>query len=162
MKVEEPLRGCRISKKHYFSSANNKQKEIFEILKQKALKGEMRSKHCACLVRKGKVIQLECNHYGSETGYSDHAETALHKKVQKNSKIKKHHIYDLYVIRYSEITGFMNSKPCSDCMHSIKHHMDYVNKVIYSWDSKTYIKEHKSELKTEHISHGNRHYKTLK
>jgi len=156
MKYKEPLNGYKISKKnkkHYFSSANKKQQEIFEILKQKALKGEMRSKHCACLVRNGKPIHLECNHYGSDTGYSDHAETALHKKIQKSSnKIKKNHIYDLYVIRYSHINGFMNSKPCSGCINSIRNHMDYVNKVIYSWDSKTYIKEHKSELKTEHVS----------
>jgi len=157
MKFEEPL------KKYYFSSASKTQKEIFNICKEKALESEMRSKHCACLVRKGKIIHLECNHYGGDkNSYSLHAEPTLHKKILKNNKIRKNHKYDLYIIRYSEASGFMNSKPCVDCTKYIKYYMDYVNKIIYSNDDKTYIKVTRETLTSNHTSHGYKNFRKNK
>ena len=147
----------------YFSSANKRQKEIFEMCKEKALQSDMRSKHCACLVRNGKIINMECNQYSSDkNSHSLHAEPLLHKKSMKQYKIRKNYIYDLYVVRYSEASGFMNSKPCMDCIKYIKLNMNYINKVIYSVDNKTYIKENKELLSTEHMSHGYSHLRQQK
>ena len=143
-----------------FDHASRKTREIFDICKDIALKSQMRSKHCAALERNGKIITIGCNHYGgNDKSYSLHAEVTIQKKLSRGSyKLKKRHNYNLYVVRYSEASGFMNSKPCSECIKCIHSSMPYVNKVIYSHDKHSFISQDKKTLKTTHISLGHKHF----
>ena len=163
MKGSHPLKGHKISKHKIkrYEDASQKIQNIFESCAQQALTGDMRAKHCACLVRKGEMIMIECNHAGNCHGFSTHAEATIHKKMTRHThnKKKERYTYDLYIIRYSERSGFMNSKPCSECTRLIKNEMYYVNKVIYSYDNKHYIIEHKDTLKTSHISNGTSNFR---
>ena len=70
-------------------------------------------------------------------------------------KLKKRCNYNLYVVRYSKDNGFMNSKPCIECVKCIKVLMPYVNKIFYSYDKDNYICEDKENLESKHISLGN-------
>lgn len=154
MKGPHPLKRHNIRKKS-FKSASKKVKDIFTTCAEKALTSDVRAKHCACLVRNGKIHFIECNQSGGCcNGFSTHSEASIHKKMGKQNKRKARYTYDLYIIRYSEASGYMNSKPCTECTRLIKNEMDYVNKVIYSYDKESYIVENKETLKTKHISHG--------
>jgi len=140
-----------------FTDASRKRMQIFDMCKDIALKSLMRSKHCACLERNGKIITIDCNHYGGDKNSSSlHAEANIQKRMSRLSyKLKKRCNYNLYVVRYSEASGYMNSKPCSECAKCIKSSMPYVNKVFYSYDSNNYIRKDKRNLDTDHISLGN-------
>jgi len=146
-----PLKGVTFKK----LKTSTKVKNIFNQCAEHALTGDMRSKHCACLVRKGKIYTMNCNQAGSTNGFSTHAETTVHKKIS-NSKIlkKKNRTFDLYVIRFSEKNGFMNSKPCYNCTKCIVNEMDYVNRIFYSYNNETYIIENRDTLKSTHMSNG--------
>jgi len=144
---------------------STKVKNIFDICAEQALKGDMRSKHCACLVRGKKIYSMNCNQSGGNTnGFSTHAETTIHRRMQhQNSKLlKKNRSFDLYVVRFSEKSGFMNSKPCYNCTKCIINEMDYVNRIFYSIDNETYIVETRDTLTTTHISNGFQNFKKQK
>jgi deoxycytidylate deaminase len=140
-----------------FTNTSRKRMEIFYTCKDIALKSQMRSKHCAALERNGKIILIDCNHYGgSKNSSSLHAEANIQKKLSRMShKIKKRYNYNLYIVRYSKASGYMNSKPCSDCVKCIKSSMPYVSKVFYSYDNDSYICIDKKTLETNHVSTGN-------
>jgi len=146
-----------------YADASSKTKQIFDICKDIALQSQMRSKHCAALVRNGKIITIDCNYYGSDkNSFSVHSESNLQRKISKVSyKLKDRCNYSLYVVRYSKSSGFMNSKPCSECAKCIKSSMPYVNKVFYSYDNDTYICKNKIELDTNHVSLGYRFFKDV-
>ncbi len=139
-----------------FTNASRKRMGIFEMCKDIALKSQMRSKHSACLERNGKIITIDCNHYGGDKNSSSlHAEANIQKKMSRLSyKLKKRCNYNLYVVRYSNASGYMNSKPCSECAKCIKSSMPYVNKVFYTHDKENYICQDKRNLDTDHISLG--------
>ncbi len=165
-----PLQGspCKLKKSSSEDSSpklkkiNNAPKrvqETFKMCADKALEGEMRAKHCACLERNGKIIEIECNeHGGGNMGLSTHAENNIRKKLSRGMhKLKKRSNYTLYVVRYSVSMGYMNSKPCSDCVKIIRKMMPYVSKVVYTHDSEHYITEERDELSSKHVSAGYLH-----
>jgi len=139
-----------------YENASRKKKMFFEQCKEYALQSDMRAKHCAILEYNGKIIAFSANHYGvNKNSLSLHAEQSVHKKYLKiQHKLKKRIRYNLWVFRFSETSGSMNSKPCSNCTRFIKETMPYVNKVFYSLDDKRYICEDKNTLRTNHISLG--------
>ena len=119
----------------------------------------MRAKHCAALEYNNKIVAISVNHYGNDsTGLSTHAEQSVHKKYLKmKHKLKQRRKYNLWVFRYSDASGAMNSKPCQNCTKFIKESMPHVNKVFYSYDNKRYICQDKKHLKSNHVSLGNQH-----
>jgi len=142
---------------------STKVKNIFEKCAEEALKGDMRSKHCACLVRKGKIYTMRCNQSGGNTnGFSTHAEATVHKKMMNSKELKKNRSFDLYVVRFSKKNGFMNSKPCYNCTKCIINEMDYVNRIFYSLDNERYIIEKRDTLTSTHISNGFQNFKKQK
>ena len=139
-----------------YENASQKKQIFFEQCREYALQSDMRAKHCAVLEYNGKIIAFSANHYGAnKKSFSLHAEQSVHKKYLKiQHKLKKRRKYNLWVFRFSEASGSMNSKPCSNCINFIKEAMPYVSKVFYSWDDKHYICEDKYTLKTNHVSLG--------
>lgn len=141
-----------------FENISRKYNDIFDECIDKALKSNLKTKHSACLVNNGKIIAIENNKYCVKK-FSLHAEENLYKKIMKNSYLlKKYKQYDLYIIRYSYKSGFMNSKPCYHCTNLIKKMMPFVNKVIYSNDFDTFTVQNKMKLINNHISLG---YKSI-
>jgi len=151
-----PLRNSKLKR---YQDATRKKKEMFDRFKEIALQSDMRSKHSACLVYNGKIIAFSTNHYGNDiNSHSIHAEQSVHRQFQKiQHKLKKRIKYELWVFRFSEASGTMNSKPCSNCTKFIQESMPYVKKVYYSWDNEHFICEDKRDLKTNHVSLGYQH-----
>ena len=118
-----------------FNNTNQKIIKIFSKCKDYSLKSQMKSKHCACLVKSGKIYDLGTNDYygwNNIRKFSVHAEEKIILNYIKKKPRKK---FDLYIIRVSEKNGnFLNSKPCSDCIKIIqKYKVDL--KVILLFDS---------------------------
>jgi len=139
-----------------YENASRKKKQFFDQCREYALQSDMRAKHCAVLEHNGKIIAFSANHYGAnKKSFSLHAEQSVHKKFLKMKyKLKKRRKYNLWVFRFSEASGAMNSKPCRNCTSFIKEAMPYVSKVFYSWNDTHYICEDKYTLKTNHVSLG--------
>lgn len=145
------------TRKFNYNDVPKKKQLMFEEFKETALQSDMRAKHCACIEYNGKIIAISINQYGSNHKNSIHAEQSVHKQFLKiQHKLKKRLKYTLWVFRFSEASGPMNSKPCTHCTKFIKESMPYVNKVCYSWNNKYFIREDKRDLKTNHISLGHR------
>lgn len=131
-----------------------KRENILEKMKELSLDSKLRSKHCACLVKGNKIISFAINNYIINTKFkSIHAEIALDKNLNK-SKIKniKKTTYNLWVIRYSENNGLLESKPCYHCICYIKKHMTYINNIIYSTTPNEIIKIKKKYIENNHKS----------
>lgn len=143
-----------------FNTLSRRRQEIFDICHEYALMSDMRTKHSACIVRNGKIVEICHNTYDVKKS-SAHAEENVLKKMdnKRNNLIKKNHNYDLYVIRYSTKNGYMNSKPCNSCVKLIKRRMPYVKRIFYSNDNQTFICEEKDDLKNTHITCGAKHRK---
>jgi len=134
-----------------------KRKSLVNIMKEYALKSELRSKHCACLVKKNKILSIDYNKHNLETNKifcSTHAEVSLDKNLNKYYIKRKK--YDLWVIRYSKenTNGLTDSKPCSKCIDYIKKNMNYVHNIIYSNENGKLEKININEIENNHISLG--------
>lgn len=133
-------------------------KNVIEQMKHHSLKSNLRSKHCACLVKKNnEIILFEVNEYTptNNISCSVHAEVSIHKNLNKKYiKNLKRNKFNLWVIRYSKKNGIVDSKPCSKCVKYIKKNMYYVDKVIYSNENGGLTCETIDDIESEHISIG--------
>lgn len=136
----------------------SKRMNVIEQMKEFALKSNLRSKHCACLVRKNKILCIENNKYNSHKNNifcSTHAEICIHRNIYKyNIKNFYKNTYDLWVIRYSKKNGLVDSKPCSKCIDYMKKNMCYVQNIIYSNKKGNLQKVNINRIKSKHISIG--------
>lgn len=136
----------------------SKRKNLIEIMKEHALKSNLRSKHCACLVKKNKILCIENNRYNnfnSKIFCSTHAEISIHRNINKyNIKNFYKNTYDLWVIRYSKSNGLADSKPCSKCIDYMRKYMYYVQNIIYSNENGNLQKVSIYDIKSKHISIG--------
>lgn len=136
-----------------------KRLNVLDQMKNIALKSNLRSKHCACLVKKNnEIVSFEINQYTPHSNTvtcSVHAEVSLHKNLNKRY-IKKFHRtkFNLWVIRYSNKNGLVDSKPCSKCIKYMKKNMDYVDKIIYSNQDGQLNCETIENINSNHISIG--------
>jgi len=123
------------------------QADTIDTLIKQAKKSDMRSKHAAIIINKGRIISTGHNQtYHSIKRYisnnktsrplSRHAEEdALRRVDRRNLKGAT-----LYVIRFGmhhHNQPFMNSKPCKRCMASIHKMMreDGLRRIFYSIDT---------------------------
>lgn len=79
----------------------------------------------------------------------DHAEIRACKMIR--NPYKK---YDLLVIRINKSGNILCSKPCINCIHSIKEYN--IDKVYYFDNEVNFCRESIKTLNNNHISHGNR------
>lgn len=140
-----------------------KRKFLLDKMKVKAMNSNLKNKHCAILVKKNKIISIENNEYNTNQVnnifYSIHAEVSIDKKLNKKYiKNFNKNKYDLWVIRYSDKNGILDSKPCSKCIKYIKKRMLYVDNIIYSNEYGKLNQENIKEIQSNHISIG---YKML-
>lgn len=136
-------------------------KTRLNVIKQMAnhsLKSNLRSKHCACLVKKNnEIVSFEVNEYTptNTVKCSIHAEVSLHKNLNKRYiKNFNRTKYNLWVIRYSTKNGLVDSKPCSKCIKYIKKRMYYVDNIVYSNQDGGLTCENIENIKSNHISIG--------
>lgn len=131
---------------------------MVEQMKNHSLKSNLRSKHCACLVKKNnEIVCFEVNQYTptSTIKCSIHAEVSLHKNLNKRYiKNFNRSKYDLWVIRYSSKNGLVDSKPCSRCVKYIKKRMYYIDNIIYSNEDGGLTCESIENIQNNHISIG--------
>jgi len=136
----------------------SKRMNVIEQMKEFALKSNLRSKHCACLVKKNKILCIQNNTYNSHNNNifcSTHAEISIHRNINKyNIKNFNKNTYDLWVIRYSKKHGLADSKPCSKCIDYMKKNMYYVQNIIYSNENGNLQKVSIDNIKSKHVSIG--------
>lgn len=105
-------------------------------LKSLYIKSELRNIHVAILLKHGKILGIDRNHYGSRKrgcGYTDrtiHAERAVLKKVGDVTKLNG---CIMIVIRFArKDTELINSVPCHSCRcHLEKCMKEYGLRRIY-------------------------------
>lgn len=137
---------------------SSKRLSLIEKMKEYALKSNLRSKHCACLVKRNKILCIENNKYNNTQNNifcSTHAEISIHRRLNKyNIKNFEKNTYDLWVIRYSKQNGLADSKPCSKCIDYMKKYMFYVANIVYSNENGNLEKVSIHDIKSNHISIG--------
>ena len=141
---------------------------ILEILKSTLYKGDIKRRHFAVVIRRGKMITPiaynyhRMNVFGKTRG-TMHAEmTATNYLVNTDKSIQNKHkelllMYktqqhkmrktDMLVVRYSTL-GIRYSKPCSECIQTMKR-LKY-RRVYYSLDNGTLVCEKVSHIQSEH------------
>lgn len=136
-----------------------KNQRLIQIASENARLTEGDMKHCAMLVRGGKIIKK------SRNNLANHAESAIvrylirirSKKSESGVKARK---FDLYVCRVNGKGVLRNSKPCYHCLEEIKK-TNMINRIVYSdFDFNEMIPYSVSEkidtIINTHISFGNK------
>lgn len=90
--------------------------------------------------------------FGQPSIHAEHL--ALLKLLRMKNKPK---IFDLIVIRLSQNKILGNSKPCVHCLLRLRDSGIDIRNIYYSVDENTICCEHIKNMKTVHISCGNRH-----
>ena len=131
---------------------------VIDKMKIHSLKSNLRSKHCACLVKKNnEIVCITVNDYApiNHIECSIHAEVSIHRELNKKYiKNFNRNKYNLWVIRYSNKNGLVHSKPCSKCIKYMKKNMYYVDNVIYSNKKGGLTSEKIYDIESNHISIG--------
>lgn len=134
-----------------------KNQDILETLIKKAETSSIIHKHSACLIYKNEFIAICKNEIIQENNISLHAEINTIKHFLQKYKYKKllKNLH-LIVIRVSKTKQLVNSKPCKNCVKTMKSLG--IEKVTYSIENKI-ITQYIEEIITEHLSGFSRHFK---
>lgn len=142
---------------------------FIEIAKEQTIKSSIRCTHGAVIANGKRILSRGFNHnrtqykYFDETICSCHAERDAVMKLLSmkgwgksgifyKPKMKK---YTLYVVRWSNNSGWGNSKPCESCINFLQ--MVGIGTIIYTTgDNELYKKERVKNLNTTHMSSGMR------
>jgi len=142
-----------------FAEASLKVLKIFEKCKNHSQKSLMKSKHCSCIEKNGRIYNMCVNEYSGGINryesFSIHAEeNAIQKTLTKVKRTRKK--FNIFIVRVSEKNNnFLNSKPCVDCVSFMKKNSYLINKVYYTYDNDNYVIEKVQNLKSNHVSIGN-------
>jgi len=114
----------------------NKKKKIkfLEIARNIASKSNMKIKHGAVILHRKKIVATGCNtrNYKMANKFSIHAEqNALNDFFRQKKHKSGFEFFSLFVVRLSDTGILMNSKPCSQCSHTLRN-ISCINRVFYS------------------------------
>ncbi len=123
--------------------------------------------HYSGIYKNGKVMGLGNNHHrntynGECICWSTHAEMDVLFKVLKDKcshpfkDIVNLNDHTIVVIRYGKDGMLKNSRPCNNCLDTIKKYN--IKKIIYSTDLGTVISEKPNNMEYLHISSGWKYY----
>ena len=149
---------------------------IFESLKSSPYKGDIKCKHFSVAIRKGKIVTpVSCNYHRTnvfgKTRGTMHAEMnatnylinmdggiGFNKQSPRNRHFlklqKKMSKTDILVFRSSP-SGVRYSKPCSDCIHTMKR-LSF-RRVYYSLNDGSLVCEKISQISSDNKTQMTRH-----
>ena len=115
-------------------------------------KGQMRIQHCACLIKNGRIYNLNVNKYSHKKFISNsiHAEEGLIYKLRNKKTTTK---YDLIIVRINQKGELVNSAPCKKCSELIRN-APFISKVYFSGKDGAIHALRKKQIYSEHISIG--------
>lgn len=156
----------------YILRPSNKTMKIFNMAAEYSVKSDMTNKHGSVITRGGRVVSYGHNHYKNNISSfgnmkSDMTICAMHAEVHALKKLydrsfnkRKLSKYCLYVVRLSKNGEYMNSKPCSNCIHILK--INNISKVYYSMGNNRFRVAKINDIEPTHSSQGSKHLKKLK